>query len=141
MVALGDPGKVPTPRKGKTGIEELMSMVASDIPDDKLPDISRLCATTWVLKGLRTKYCKESGFCIEEFDHYCVWLNCSIGKNNHRLFITLAVVEVFTQFLHIYLCGAIAWTISAPTLTSWLINVASGYPLLVIMFILQMATA
>merc|ERR1719396_173489 len=68
-------------------------MKALDSPDEVIVDLSRLCTTTWVLKGLRSKYCTQTGAVIDEFDHYCIWLNCAIGKNNHRPFICLALAE------------------------------------------------
>merc|ERR1719334_403040 len=70
------------------------------------PDVGRLCTTTWVLKGARTKYCQRTGACVEEFDHFCGWLNVAVGRGNHRPFIFLAVVESCTQICHMMLC----WT-------------------------------
>merc|ERR1719171_2725724 len=100
--ALMDPGKVPAKTPGNSGVEEIMK--ALDSPDEHVVDISRLCTTTWVLKGLRSKYCTETGAVVEEFDHYCIWLNCAIGKRNHRLFVLLCFSEVLTQFFHVVCC-------------------------------------
>merc|ERR1711865_1209494 len=103
---LTDPGKVPPAIKSKSGVEELMRALDSAAvgSGDKLVDsagrrlsFNRLCTTTFVLKGLRTKYCTQTGACVEEFDHFCGWLNCAIGKGNHRPFIALAFVEASTQ--------------------------------------------
>merc|ERR1712232_1437384 len=99
LVALKDPGKIPARAKGYSGVEELMKALDSNA--ESVPDVSRLCTTTWVLKDLRTKYCTQTGACVEEFDHYCVWLNCAIGKNNHRQFVCLAMVEWLTQVCHL----------------------------------------
>merc|ERR1719499_2746485 len=98
-----DPGKLPARTKGASGVEELMRALDSDGPTNSVPDISRLCTTTWVLKDLRTKYCAQTGACVQEFDHWCVWLNCSIGKKNHRQFMCLAIVENLTQITYLYL--------------------------------------
>lgn len=109
---------------------------------DVKPDINRLCTTTWVLKDLRTKYCAQTGGCIEEFDHYCPWLNTSIGKKNHRQFFILVVVEWITQLIHIYLLGCMAWHLVPYTsFGSWIAGVITGYPLLTLLAIIQCCTA
>merc|ERR1712194_49658 len=58
---------------------------------------------TWVLKDLRTKYCRQTHTCIKEFDHYCIWLNRTIGRGNHRQFVVHTTIEVLTQLCHLYL--------------------------------------
>merc|ERR1719263_571920 len=138
--ALMDPGRVPPKTPGNSGVEEIMK--ALDSPDEHIVDISRLCTTTWVLKGLRSKYCKETGAVVEEFDHYCIWLNCAIGKNNHRPFILLAVAECLTQLSHLYLIWAMARElVTVQGMGSWLFGVCVGYPLLAVMFCLHAFTA
>lgn len=141
-VALGDPGKLPARARGHSGVEEIMNALDKDVLDENLPDINRLCTTTWVLKGLRTKYCAQTCACVEEFDHYCIWLNCAIGKNNHRQFVGLAVVEWLTQVFHIYLCWAMSTTlVPYTTLGAWIFAIVGGYPLLALMALLQCLTA
>merc|ERR1711924_389464 len=111
-------------------------------PADKIPDASRLCTTTWILKDLRTKYCAQTRACVEEFGHYCVWLNCAIGKRNHRPFVMLAFVEMFTQWCHIYLLIAIArHLVEYTTFPSWLFAVITTHPLICLMLFLQGTTA
>lgn len=138
--ALMDPGKVAPKTPGNSGVEEIMK--ALDSPDEHVVDMSRLCTTTWVLKGLRSKYCTQTGAVIEEFDHYCIWLNCAIGKNNHRPFILLAIAECLTQVCHIYLCWSMAKElVTVPGFGSWIFGVCTGYPLLAIVFIVHCITA
>mmetsp|Transcript_55859 Transcript_55859/g.149522 ORF Transcript_55859/g.149522 Transcript_55859/m.149522 type:complete len:592 (-) Transcript_55859:145-1920(-) len=139
-VALADPGKVPARPKGNSGVEELMRALDTG-PQDKEPDLSRLCTTTWVLKDLRTKYCSQTGACVEEFDHWCVWLNSSIGKKNHRQFMCLAIVEWLTQICHIYLCWCMARAlVTYQGIAGWLVGVVAGYPLLALVWIVQILT-
>lgn len=140
-VALKDPGKIPPRPKGNSGVEELMRALDSDGPQDKVPDLSRLCTTSWVLKDLRTKYCAQTGACVEEFDHWCVWLNSSVGKNNHRQFMCLAIVEWLTQLIHVYLCWCMALAlVSYQSFGSWLTGVVTGYPLLALVWLVQLLT-
>jgi len=139
-VALIDPGKVPAKTRGASGVEELMR--ALDAPGERTVDISRLCMTTWVLKELRTKYCAQTGACVEEFDHYCIWLNCAIGRRNHRGFVILAIVELWTQAAHLYLI----WLLSTElvpyqTFVSWTFDVLTTFPLLFIITLAHLLTA
>ena len=85
------------------GIKDFM-LLASELPVGELPKIKQLCTTTWILKGLRTKYCTFTGSCIEEFDHFCILLNVPIGKKNHRPFLFLMCLEVISQPSHCALC-------------------------------------
>mmetsp|Transcript_59323 Transcript_59323/g.94176 ORF Transcript_59323/g.94176 Transcript_59323/m.94176 type:complete len:652 (-) Transcript_59323:80-2035(-) len=140
ITAFGDPGKVPARPIGNSGVEEIMRKLNS--PSQEAVDMSRLCTTTWVIKGLRSKYCVQTRAVVDEFDHYCIWLNCAIGKSNHRPFIILAVCECFTQCCHIYLMWSLTGTlVTAQGLGSWLYGVIIGYPLLALMFVLHCFTA
>lgn len=140
-VALMDPGKLPARTKGASGVEELMRALDNDGPPNSIPDINRLCTTTWVLKDLRTKYCAQTGACIQEFDHWCVWLNCSIGKQNHRQFMCLAITEFLTQVIHVYLLISMARAlVPYQSIGQFFIGVLTGYPLLALIGCVQLFT-
>mmetsp|Transcript_32283 Transcript_32283/g.77097 ORF Transcript_32283/g.77097 Transcript_32283/m.77097 type:complete len:607 (-) Transcript_32283:109-1929(-) len=142
FVALGDPGKVPARPPGNSGVEELMKAFDSDAADTNPPDMNRLCTTTWVLKGLRTKYCVQTGACVEEFDHYCVWLNNTIGRGNHRQFVGLAIVEFLAQVMHLRLCLVMASTlVPYQGFTQFTWGVVTGYPLLTMIVLVHCITA
>jgi len=47
----------------------------------------------------RSKYCTRTGCVVARFDHQCLWLNTTIGHNNHRTFIVFLVS-------HLLLCTA-----------------------------------
>jgi len=145
-----DPGKVPASTAGpksNSGIAQLMHALdtAPIGSGEKMVDASgrrldfgRLCTTTFVLKGLRTKYCTQTGACVEEFDHFCGWLNCAIGKGNHRPFIALAFVEASTQLCHLYLLVKVALhIITYESLGGWLSTLIVSYPLLCMMIVIQ----
>jgi len=127
VTSWSDPGKAPERVKTKSGVEDIMRAFKAG----ENPDCNRLCTTTWVLKGLRTKYCTHTGACVDEFDHYCIWLNVAIGKGNHRPFIILSCVEAFTQLCHLYLCWACACHLVKEASTyDWAWAVAMQYPML-----------
>mmetsp|Transcript_15168 Transcript_15168/g.34563 ORF Transcript_15168/g.34563 Transcript_15168/m.34563 type:complete len:582 (-) Transcript_15168:58-1803(-) len=142
-VALSDPGKVPPRPKGASGVEELMMALDSGVPaSDPKADVTRLCTTTWVLKDMRTKYCTQTGACVQEFDHYCVWLNCAIGKHNHRPFVLLSICECITQVSHMLVCWSVARElISYQTFGSWVFAVAGTFPLMLLIFLVHCLTA
>jgi len=141
-VALTDPGRLPPRLKGHSGVEEVMRALDGGTAEgQEEPDVGRLCTTTWVLKDLRTKYCAQTGACIEEFDHYCVWLNTSIGKKNHRQFFALCLVEWTTQLIHIYVCWSMAHSLVPYSgFFSWIFAVFTMYPLLAFLLIVQCLT-
>lgn len=146
LTALSDPGKVRSRVKGNSGVEELMKALLQSSPSqaaDVAVDVGRLCTTTWIVKDLRAKYCKMTGAVVEDFDHFCGWLNAAIGKGNHRQFIFLAIVEVMTQLCHLYLCWAAAGVLvpDSKTSTEFVLRVSSEYPLLTMMAFAQLLSA
>lgn len=140
FTALSDPGSVPRGVRGRSGVEELMKAIDSEGVSNV--DVSRLCTTTWVLKDLRTKYCKETDSCIEEFDHYCIWLNTAIGKGNHRTFMALTLVEMMTQLSHQILCFVAGHSLVEQTdsTLTWVRELVNKNPNLVLMMFLHFIT-
>mmetsp|Transcript_15099 Transcript_15099/g.32534 ORF Transcript_15099/g.32534 Transcript_15099/m.32534 type:complete len:593 (+) Transcript_15099:460-2238(+) len=137
-VAFTDPGII-KPRPKELAIEE----VTRGFESGTLDYAPKLCSETWVVKPPRSKYCRETGRCIEEFDHFCGWLNCAIGKNNHRQFMVLAIVEVSTQLLYLYLgfTAAVELQPLGNSYTEWFLALAAFYPLLVMNLMIQFFTA
>lgn len=137
VVHLSDPGKVAVKPKTASGVEELMRDF-KDKPDTDFPDFNRLCTTTWIIKGHRMKYCKETGACVDEFDHFCGWLNVAIGKGNHRPFMFLAMIEATTQLCHLYICVMVALElIKKPSWSEWLWEALTSYPLLTLVTVVH----
>merc|ERR1719330_780573 len=143
LTATSDPGKVPARVKGISGVEDLMRVYSQGSASELAQtDVARLCTTTWVIKGMRTKYCKSTGACVEEFDHFCGWLNCAIGKGNHRPFMCLAVTEVCTQLAFLWIFRAAALQLVQNSSNSeWLAGISAAYPLLLLMAGIHMFTA
>ena len=46
--------------------------------------VNSFCTICEVQTYRETKHCKRCNFCIDEFDHHCVWLNNCIGGKNYR---------------------------------------------------------
>eukprot|EP00927_Polykrikos_kofoidii_P065858 TRINITY_DN61578_c0_g1_i1.p1 TRINITY_DN61578_c0_g1~~TRINITY_DN61578_c0_g1_i1.p1 ORF type:complete len:576 (-),score=20.34 TRINITY_DN61578_c0_g1_i1:485-2038(-) len=107
FVSYADPGIVQRGALGATGVEQLMRLMHCASLGEELPAISRLCPTTLVLKGPRMKYSTAIGECVQGFDHQCFILNVPIGAGNHRAFILLLAMELFTQSLYYYFCSVV----------------------------------
>jgi len=43
------------------------------------------------------------GFVVARFDHYCIWLNNSIGFGNHRTFMLFLLAHLLTALLAVTL--------------------------------------
>jgi len=94
------PGALEKRPIGRSAVEELMAEVDSEECPVSSKKLKRLCLETWVMKGLRTKYCSVSHQCIEEFDHFCGWLGTPVGKGNHRGFMFMCFFELWAQIVH-----------------------------------------
>lgn len=104
-IALGDPGKVHVLPGRTPGLESYLGLLRQGYS----VDAGRLCTSTWLLKDLRTKFDVMTGACIQEFDHFCNFTGCAIGRGNHRSFLLLATIEPCTQLCFLAMCVAVAY--------------------------------
>eukprot|EP01034_Spumella_vulgaris_P021517 gene21517-27552_t len=58
------------------------------------PATDKYCRTTLVRKPMRSKYCARTGCVVARMDHYCVWLNISVGHRNHRTFVVFLLLHL-----------------------------------------------
>jgi hypothetical protein len=65
-----------------------------------VPPAHKYCRTTLVRKPLRSKYCTQTGMVIARMDHFCIWLNNSVGFRNHRSFIVFLVWQLVATALY-----------------------------------------
>ncbi|CAI2299347.1 unnamed protein product [Caenorhabditis sp. 36 PRJEB53466] len=77
--------------------------------------VNSFCTICEVRTQKETKHCKLCNFCIDDFDHHCIWLNNCIGGRNYRPFVVLVSLVwafAFSSFgLTSYLL--ISWFVSA----------------------------
>lgn len=52
----------------------------------------------------RSVHCDICNYCIEEFDHHCIWLNHCIGRRNYRFFFAFIVFQTIDLILSIAMC-------------------------------------
>ncbi|KAJ1410896.1 DHHC palmitoyltransferase-domain-containing protein [Ochromonadaceae sp. CCMP2298] len=55
------------------------------------PPPHRYCPSSLVRKPVRSKYCVRRRCVVARFDHFCGWLNTTIGFRNHRTFVVFLV--------------------------------------------------
>ncbi|ODQ64413.1 hypothetical protein NADFUDRAFT_61242 [Nadsonia fulvescens var. elongata DSM 6958] len=89
-----DPGfvpKAPGINAQKRVIEELI--------DRNEFDARHYDIVTFVRKPLRSKFCLVKQRVVARYDHYCPWVNNTIGLRNHRLFIIFVLGVEISIFL------------------------------------------
>lgn len=60
---------------------------------DNLLYRKKICPTLHIRKLARSKYDRYTDQHVPRFDHYCTWLNQSIGEENYRFFLLFLVVH------------------------------------------------
>ncbi|KAI9190189.1 palmitoyltransferase swf1 [Blastocladiella emersonii ATCC 22665] len=68
------------------------------------------CRTCTFMKPARSKHCSMTKSCIASFDHFCIWLNNAVGRNNQRHFI---VFLASVAWVSSYVSYVSAWTVAA----------------------------
>ena len=76
-----DPGSI------DTRIWDFDQVMAEGLKCGGAPPKHLYCPTMLMKKPTRAKYCVSTGLLVARMDHYCVWLNNSIGFGNHRRFL------------------------------------------------------
>ena len=75
-----DPGSI------DTRLDDFDAAMYTSMQHLNCPHPQSICRTTLVRKPFRSKYCSHIGCVVAKMDHYCIWLNTTIGAKNHRVF-------------------------------------------------------
>lgn len=54
--------------------------------DDYDVDVVRWCKKCEIHKPDRTHHCSQAGACVLRMDHFCPWVNQTVGQRNHKHF-------------------------------------------------------
>lgn len=108
IVTLTDPGIVPRNRWPNTSIK--WRQLIEVPPPIKIAIAGTEVALNWCnacqFHGPPTSvHCYTCNFCIEEFDHHCVWLNHCIGRRNYRFFFAFIVLQTIDLIFSITVCA------------------------------------
>uniref|UniRef100_A0A0G4I2Y4 Palmitoyltransferase DHHC domain-containing protein n=1 Tax=Chromera velia CCMP2878 TaxID=1169474 RepID=A0A0G4I2Y4_9ALVE len=96
-----NPGIIPPRPRGASAFEDVQEVLMSPHGPSSMEeiDVSRICTTCLVRRGLRTKHCRMCDVCVDVMDHHCVWIRGCVGQGNHRLFFVFCVAQEVTQIL------------------------------------------
>uniref|UniRef100_A0A6B2L194 Palmitoyltransferase n=1 Tax=Arcella intermedia TaxID=1963864 RepID=A0A6B2L194_9EUKA len=54
-----------------------------------------ICGACNIRRPLRSKHCRQLNMCVAKFDHFCPWINNSVGLENHHSFMVSLILTVF----------------------------------------------
>ncbi|UMM43249.1 hypothetical protein L5515_018820 [Caenorhabditis briggsae] len=60
----------------------------------------KYCFTCFIRKLEHTKHCAVCGFCVNNFDHHCPWLNSCVTRRNMREFIMFIISVAVSSFIY-----------------------------------------
>lgn len=75
------------------------AILISDREDSDESDGRLACQSCRKYVPPRTYHCKTCGTCILRQDHHSVWLNCCVGRSNHRFFLAGTVCSLLALLL------------------------------------------
>ncbi|KAH7649641.1 binding protein [Cryptosporidium bovis] len=50
------------------------------------PITPKICVTCRIERPFRAHHCSDCGYCVQRFDHHCVWIDSCVGYGNQRSF-------------------------------------------------------
>jgi palmitoyltransferase ZDHHC13/17 len=106
VAAFRSPGLVGDAHLLKNGDAPLAAALDDD--DDGAP-LPQLCVTCMKWRPVRSKHCRVLNQCVLRFDHYCVWINNSVGARNHGAFFVFLVLCVLLHNWLAVWCVRLLW--------------------------------
>jgi hypothetical protein len=88
----------------------------------------KLCPTLEIRKIARSKYDRSSQRHVPRFDHYCGWLNQTVGERNYRWFLLFLTVHVFMCWYGTWVMASVLYgeILDKDLLNATFFNVATG---------------
>ena len=123
----------------KIGIEARQGYEAAlqSASDGTLAEASSLplCHTCRIVKPLRSKHCQVAKRCVPMFDHYCPYINNTIGGGNYMAFIQFIFVGMLCQIAT--LAAAIQYIVKVNSLSPLAWAVACFFTMSTLMAVLM----
>ena len=83
MAALSDPGVIPRSALGSVPADEVCLTRRVNGVELEL----KFCATCGIVRPPRASHDRKTDRCVHKFDHFCVFIGNSVGRNNYRDFL------------------------------------------------------
>jgi len=80
------------------------------------PSVTVACPTCMIRKPIRSKHCRECGYCVARMDHHCVWLDGCVGLQNHGRFVLFLVFHILSVLLYLVCVLPFLWRAVAAAL-------------------------
>eukprot|EP00055_Hartaetosiga_balthica_P010712 m.46608 g.46608 ORF g.46608 m.46608 type:complete len:628 (+) comp7279_c0_seq3:65-1948(+) len=129
-----DPGIIHSSRRNR-------SMVINRLADENCLNLTHFCPSCLIRKPLRSKHCAVLDRCIAKFDHFCPFVDNTIGANNHKYFILNLFSCILANVIFLYYCIQCLRYLSPPESYLWLpIQWFKLSPMLVLMLIQDVGT-
>merc|ERR1719424_1826623 len=97
-------GLVPTGGKQQVEYENALTMAANGNMEEA--SMLPLCHTCHIVRPLRSKHCSVQKRCVSCFDHFCPYVNNTMGSRNYKyfiLFMAFGLVGVTMTAYHAHL--------------------------------------
>lgn len=107
ICALTDPGIIPhnrCPNTVKRSRNRAETPKPIRIQFDDIDMELTWCHACQFHRPPRSVHCDTCNYCIEEFDHHCVWLHHCIGRRNYRFFFAFIVLQTIDLISTIGMC-------------------------------------
>eukprot|EP00056_Hartaetosiga_gracilis_P009054 m.129722 g.129722 ORF g.129722 m.129722 type:complete len:619 (-) comp13050_c6_seq2:128-1984(-) len=75
-----DPGTLDISRRNR-------NKVINDLANENCLDKAHICPTCLIRRPLRSKHCANIDRCVAKFDHFCPFVENTIGAKNHKYFV------------------------------------------------------
>ena len=87
---------------GRARVEHLLSQGGGEyLTLVEKGEFKQVCVICRSVRKMRSHHCKEQGRCVDRMDHYCPWIDNSVGLGNQRSF-SVFVVVLLAAVLHFY---------------------------------------
>lgn len=102
LAGFSDPGII-----NESNVVAFMCLYPSD--GILFPDPPATCQTCNRVKPARSKHCNATKACVAKYDHWCIWINNSVGFYNIRWFLafifSITVICAYVAFI----CCLVIW--------------------------------
>jgi hypothetical protein len=100
LASFSDPGRI-----NDANVAAFMSLHSSD--GLLFPEPPAICQTCNRVKPARSKHCNATKSCVAKYDHWCIWINNSVGFYNIRWFLAFIFSIMNTCAYVAFVCCSI----------------------------------